>query len=209
MFKRHFSFFELMCLIVIIASCNREKKVFSVTHLRTEYLSNAEGIDVTTPRLSWEISSSQRGVQQTAYQVLVASSPDLLKKDSADLWNSGKIASDSTVGIKYAGSPLQSREDCYWKVKIWDNEGNAAESKPAHWSMGLLAPDDWIAKWTGLDSSFSWEAPHATHTRLSARYFRKGFAAKKKIKKAVVYVSGLGIYQLYINGEKIGDAELY
>ncbi len=196
-------------LIGGVLSCNKSKNAkLHVENLRCEYLSNPEGIDVIHPRLSWEIQSKERGVMQTAYQVLVASSEDLLKKDSADLWNSGKISSASSINIKYAGKPLQSRTDCYWKVEIWTNKGKKTISDIAHWSVGLLKPTDWSARWIGLDSSFAWESPDATHTRLSARYFRKEFNTDKQVKKAKVFISGLGIYQLFINGEKIGKAEL-
>lgn len=193
---------------ILLIACHENTSKLAVKNLRCEYLHDPLGIDVTNPRLSWEITSPERGVMQIFYRVLVASSSDMLQKDSGDLWDSGKRRSDSAVGIQYAGKPLQSRMDCYWKVKIWTNKGEEIESDPAHWSMGLLKPGDWSAKWTGLDSTFVWEGPHAKHTRLSARYFRKEFNTDKKIKKAVVYISGLGIYQLYINGEKIGDAEL-
>lgn len=195
-------------LILGITACNKGSLDLSVENLRCEYLHDPLGIDVTKPNLSWEVVASGRGVVQTAYRILVASSPTLLEKDSGDLWNSGKVSSDRSVAVKYAGMPLASRSDCYWKVKIWTNKGQQTESETAHWSIGLLNPGDWSAEWTGLDSAFSWETPHAPHTRLSARYFRKGFSLTNKIKKAVIYISGLGIYQLFINGRKIGKAEL-
>lgn len=200
----------IFCLFTTTSftSCVQKSAEFSVQNLRCEYLHNPLGIDIASPRLSWEITSPARGVMQSAYRILVASTPDLLKKDSGDLWNSGKVSSDSSVAIHYAGKPLQSRMNCYWKVKIWTNKGKEVESEPAHWSMGLLHPSDWSAHWTGLDSAFNWESPETNHTRLSARYFRKEFKADKKIKKAMVYISGLGIYQLFIDDKKIGDAEL-
>lgn len=191
-----------------ITACQTSRVDLAVENLRCEYLQDPLGIDATKPNLSWEISAPGRGVMQTAYRILVASSPALLKKDSGDLWNSGKVSSGQSVAVKYAGSPLQSRTDCYWKVKVWTNKGQQIESGPAHWSMGLLQPADWSAQWTGLDSAFAWEAPHNPHTRLSARYFRKEFSLDKKINKAVIYISGLGTYQLFVNGKKIGKAEL-
>lgn len=200
-----------ICLLFVVdpSICHSQSAGFAtVDNLRCEFLHNPLGIDVAVPHLSWEVNVPGRGVMQNAYQIIVSSSPDLLKKDSGDLWNSGKISSDQSVAVKYAGLPLQSRTDCYWKVKVWTNKGKELESAPAHWSMGLLDAHDWNAKWTGLDSAFSWESPHAPHTRLSARYFRKEFDVANKIKKAVIYISGLGIYQLFINGQKIGRAEL-
>jgi alpha-L-rhamnosidase len=208
MTKKTFLFFSLI-LGICVAGCHKNEPAFSATNLRCEFLSNPLGIDITTPRLSWEITVPGRGVMQTAYQIMVASSPENLKKGNYDLWNSGKIMSDSTVDVKYAGDSLHSGTDCYWKVNVWLNDRkDSLVSDIAHWSMGLLHSADWSAEWTGLDSSFAWEDPHAVHTRLSARYFRKGFHVDKKIKKAVVYISGLGIYQLYIDGQKIGKEEL-
>src|SRR5690625_5075218 len=203
-------FFIITCLCFPISwiSCETPISTFSLLNLRCEYLQDPEGIDVSHPRLSWEIQSKERGVMQTAYQILVASSEELLENDSVDFWNSGKIFSDSSVGISYAGIPLEPGSDYYWKVKVWTNKGAETESEPAHWSMGLLTPDSWEAKWTGLDSSFAWEDPHANHTRLSARYFRKEFEVNNTMESAKIYISGLGTYQLFINGNKIGDAEL-
>lgn len=192
---------------VCLTACTKSDKL-RVANLRCEFLSNPLGIDATVPRLSWEIQSSKRGAMQEAYQILVASSPHLLKKDSGDLWNSGKVISDSSVSVAFKGKPLQSRMNCYWKVKIWTNNEKEAESEPAKWSMGLLKQDDWDAQWTGMDSTFAWEHLHTRHTRLSARYFRKEFDVNKKIKSAVIYISGLGIYQLYLNGERVGREEL-
>ncbi len=209
MYKKTSLFAGLISLMALFTSCVHNGPEFSVTRLRCEFLQDPLGIDITQPRLSWEITAPGRGVMQTAYQVMVASSKENLEKGDYDLWNSGKIISDSSVNVKYAGSPLTSRMRCYWKVNVWLNDRkDSLVSEKAHWSMGLLNVSDWSAKWTGLDSAFSWEDPHAVHTRLSARYFRKDFSAEKKIKKAVVYISGLGIYQLYLDGEKIGKEEL-
>jgi alpha-L-rhamnosidase len=180
-----------------------------ITNLRCDFLTNPMGIDDTSPRLSWEIENNARGVIQQAYRILVASSPEKLKDNQGDLWDSGKIRSDSSANIYYSGRLLDSRMDCYWKVEVWTNkENNGSWSKPARWSIGLLHLSDWSAHWTGLDTFSVDDSPHVTHTRLSARYFRKTFRTDKSIKKAVVYISGLGEYELYINGKKTGDAVL-
>lgn len=119
--------------------------------LRTEYLVDPLGTDTEKPRLMWEVRAvdpQARGVRQNAYRVLVASSPERLAPDQADLWDSGKVVSDETVGIEYAGQPLRSRDRCFWRVQVWDGADEASEwSKPAHWTMGLLKPQDWQAKW--------------------------------------------------------------
>jgi len=120
-------------------------------HLRCEYLVNPLGIDAEKPRLSWIIedgsASEVRGQKQTAYQVWVASTPELLAKGQGDLWDSGKVMSDATAHIEYGGKPLTSRQQCFWKVKTWVSDGTSSESKPASWEMGLLKPEDWKAKW--------------------------------------------------------------
>ena len=123
-----------------------------VEGLRCEGRENPEGIDVPTPRLSWRLVSDRRGVEQNAYQVLVASSPDLLNEEKADLWDSGKITSDQSVNITYGGKALVSGQRYFWSVRTWDEDENVSDwSKPATWLMGLLQPSDWSAGWIGLD----------------------------------------------------------
>jgi alpha-L-rhamnosidase len=124
----------------------------SVDYLRCEYRVDPLGIDSLQPRLSWEMHDTDRGAKQTAYQILVASTPEKLAADEADLWDSGQVKSDRTSQIEYAGKPLVSQAFCYWKVRIWDKEGDAtAYSKAARWSMGLLTPADVRGKWIGVD----------------------------------------------------------
>jgi alpha-L-rhamnosidase len=192
--------------------------ILSITHtsfgqnvrlqnLRCELLTNPEGIDTPLPRLSWEIAGSERNIEQTAYQVLVASSKEKLASDEGDFWDSGKINSNQSIHVVYAGIPLISNNKCFWKVKIWTNKGESSWGEPAFWSVGLLHTSDWKAKWIGLDKAFPWDSI-VMHSRLSARYFRKEFDTKKEIKRAVVYISGLGLYELYINGKRIGEQVL-
>ncbi|HEY4416555.1 MAG TPA: glycoside hydrolase family 78 protein [Verrucomicrobiae bacterium] len=115
---------------------------------RCEYLDNPLGIDAAQPRLNWVLASDQRGDKQTAYQILVASSAELLATDKGDLWDSGKVASDESTQIIYQGQPLDSRQDCFWKVRVWDANGSPGEWGPvAHWQMGLLKKSDWTAQW--------------------------------------------------------------
>ena len=123
-------------------------------NLRCESLENPLGIDATQPRLSWQLSSGERGQKQTAYQILVAASEKNLAKDKGDLWDSGKISSDQSIQVDYAGQPLASRAQCFWKVRVWDKDGKVSGwSKPALWTMGLLRAEDWNAKWIGLDGA--------------------------------------------------------
>lgn len=104
--------------------------------LRCEYLEDPLGIDVTRPRLSWRLESRQRGQRQTAYHLLVASSPDKLAQNTGDLWDSGKMQSDQSIHVAYDGKALVSRVQCFWKVMVWDKDGMASEwSDTARWSM--------------------------------------------------------------------------
>ncbi len=200
-------------------------------HLRCEYLADPSGIDVVSPRLSWYSSSTHGDEKQTAYRVLVASSLRLLNADRGDLWDSRKLESDQSLGVIYGGGALGSGEVCYWKVKVWDKEGRgSAWSKPAKWSTGLLKKDDWKGYWIGLDSgtgrgnqdeeykelappinlgfSGARSIPDSEYTHLSARYLRKEFNASRKVKRATAYICGLGYFELYFNGKRIGNQVL-
>lgn len=180
----------------------------ALQYLRCEMLVNPEGIDVTQPRLSWEITADGRNVQQTAYEIQVASSAQLLADNKADLWKSGKVISRNNIHIPYTGKALQSRQHCYWRVKIWTGSGDSGWSETGTWSMGLLNKADWKAKWIGVDKGFEWDSATAKFSRLSARYYRKPFAVNKPVKRATVYISGVGLYELYVNGQRAGTAVL-
>ena len=126
----------------------------NVNGLQCEYLDNPQGIDAAQPRLSWRLESDQRDVKQSAYQVRIASSPQILAAGHGDLWDSGKVMADTSVLVPYAGAPLTSREACFWKVRVWDASNTSSGwSRPAAWTMGLLHPDDWGGQWIGLDGS--------------------------------------------------------
>ncbi|KAA6308455.1 hypothetical protein EZS27_039880, partial [termite gut metagenome] len=200
--------FIFVCLLAVIVSSCQQKAPAELTGLRCEMLSNPLGIDCSNPHLSWEIIGSQRDIRQTEYRIIVASSPEKLNNDEGDLWDSGTVPSDVSSQVQYGGKALESRAQCFWKVQITTNKGESAWSKPACWTMGLLNDSDWQAQWTGLDKSFEYDSPDAPHTRLSARYFRKEFTSGNTVKKAVLYISGLGLYKLYVNGKEIGEQEL-
>ncbi|MES2693275.1 MAG: hypothetical protein V4773_07355, partial [Verrucomicrobiota bacterium] len=125
----------------------------NVAALRCEYRVDPVGIDVTRPRLSWHLrpgDSARRGVRQTAYRVLVASSTERLAENRGDLWDSGKISADAMAGIEYLGEPPARGLRCWWKVMVWDERGRASPwSAPSFWTMGLLGSEDWQARWIG------------------------------------------------------------
>ena len=177
--------------------------------LRCEMLSNPQGIDAVQPRLSWREKSAERGVRQTAYQVLVASSQALLDSNQGDLWDSGKIPGDQTINVVYAGKPLASRQACFWKVCAWEDEAKSKSlwSAGTRWSMGLLQPEDWKAQWIGKEAVLT-DTNHPEQRRLPAYWLRKEFTAAHKVARATVYYSGLGLSELYVNGEKAGSEVL-
>ncbi|NDV83280.1 family 78 glycoside hydrolase catalytic domain [Bacteroides sp. 51] len=175
--------------------------------LRVEQLTQPIGIDTETPRLSWRLTSGQQNVMQTAYHILVASSPELLAKNEGDLWDSGKVNSDASHLIPYAGTPMQSNLRCYWKVKSYTTKGETAWSEPAEWIMGLLGETHWRGQWIGMDAPAPWDS-ETQWSRLSARYLRTEFKLAKEIKQATVHISGLGMYELFINGNRVGEQVL-
>ena len=198
----------ILCLsITILSIACTESPVINVTRLRCEQLSDPVGIDRVSPALSWEIVCADRDIHQVSYRILVASSLEKLNADNGDLWDSQDVNSDESVYIPYNGRKPESRSVYFWKVKVTTNKGASQWSDPAQWSMGLMNQSDWKAQWTGLDKSFPGDVTEGK-TRLSARYFRKEFDLDKEIRKADLYVSGLGFYEAYINGTRIGTQVL-
>ena len=189
----------LILLLFCLLSCTRQNatnNIFILQNLRCEHQENPDGIDVLYPILSWQISPGSGNISQSAFQLLVATSIDKLDTIRADVWNSGKVISDNSVTLQYAGKKLESGKEYFWKVKIWDQEGNLSSwSTPATWSMGLLSLDDWKARWISYPRSQASALP----------YFRKIVNLKWPVKRAMAYVSGLGYFELYVNGKKIGD----
>jgi alpha-L-rhamnosidase len=180
----------------------------NVDGLKCEYRLNPLGLDVPQPRLSWLLQSSERGQRQTAYQVLAATSPGLLSSAKADLWDSGKVPSPESVQVVYAGQPLRSGQRVYWKVRAWDRDDRpSAYSAPAWWEMGPMTLADWRAGWITRP-----RATPLTEQKMfeddPAPLFRKEFLLEKKISRARIYASGLGYYELRLNGQRVGDSVL-
>ena len=255
-------------------------KRIKVTDQRCEYLEDPLGIDVTRPRLSWRLESGQRGQRQTAYHLLVASSPEKLAQNTGDLWDSGKVRSDQSIHVAYDGKALVSRVQCFWKVMVWDKDGMASEwSDTARWSMGLLHPEDWKAQWIGvairlkprdvtvtkasyqtLDASvvvdvtaivkqeLAKDRPLTVHYKTlggdpargmvkelvveythqgkagiarakdfetlkwteapTSPFYRQSFSIDEMPERATIYIAPLGYFELYVNGQKVGDEVL-
>lgn len=190
-----------------------QKATLRPAGLICEYALNPVGLDISRPRLSWRLESSSRAQAQGAFQLLAASSPQKLAADVGDLWDSGKVESDRSIHIEYKGKALKSFQRCYWKVKVWDQAGAAsAYSEQAMWEMGILDDREWQAKWitagyfsapiSSLDGSPANQSSSGSHP---APLFRKGFHLREALKTARAYICGLGYYELYLNGSKVGD----
>ncbi len=172
-----------------------------VGKLRCESLTNPLGIDETQPRLSWVVESDQRAQHQTAYQVVVTS-------DNETLWDSTKIVSGETSHIAYTGKPLTSEMRCSWKVKVWDQDGKeSAWSQPATWTMGLLQEADWKAEWIGYDKLRNVIVPAAPKAQVlpPPAYLRTEFKTGKPITRATLSATGLGIFDIHLNGRRATD----
>lgn len=188
----------IICLLLIINTGCTDSEKLIVSDLKCEYITDPLGVDIQQPRFSWTISSELRGVSQSAYRILVAGSPKKLDKKHGDIWDSGKVLSDNSTNIVYKGIPLQSGKKYYWSVCVWDqDEKQSSFSETAFFQTGLLSMSDWKAQWIA-----------AGDTSLSAPLFRKEFEVDKQIRHAYVYVTGVGNYEFYLNGEKIGCSVL-
>ena len=176
--------------------------------LRTEYLSGPVGLDTPAPRLSWQVKSAQRGSRQLAYRLRVATSAAKLAAGEADLWDSGKVASNETVNIPYAGAPLRSSQKAFWSVEVWDADSTLAgrRSEPASWTMALLSPSEWRAQWMSFRDPSPLHTNRATLYLPPAHHFRKTFNPPRPVARALLHCSALGIAEFHLNGERVGDA---
>lgn len=195
---------KILILVLLTTACHKTSQL-SITNLKCENKVNPIGIDITEPHFSWILESNQRGVYQTAYQILVASNLDNLKADNGDIWDSKKISSNQSIQIEFDGKKLSSELTYYWKVRIWDENGNATNwSESAHWEMGLIYQSDWIAKWIN-DGGKTAENNKELYEDDPAPLFRREFKLEKEIKKARLYITGVGYYEATINSERVGD----
>lgn len=171
--------------------------------LRCEYLQNPLGIDVLRPRLSWiarQAFSDTHDAVQTAYQVLVATSRDRLTIAKADLWVGPRTESDRMSQIEYEGKALQPHQECWWTVRIWDGAGRPSRwAAPQRWSMGPLSAENWGGAWIEDPT----EAPGGE--ALPAPMLRREFSVRGRVRRAIVYVSALGLVELHLNGKRVGD----
>jgi alpha-L-rhamnosidase len=190
-----------------------------VVRLRCEHRTNPEGIDEPRPRLGWIVESDAPGERQTAYRVIAASTADRLARDEGDLWDSGRVESDESAGVEYAGAALRSHAACFWKVRIWGLDGvPTAWSEPARWSMGLLTPAEWRATWIGIDqeiprrfvedTNWIWFPDDGPVESLPTgrRFFRRAFEipADRPFTNAVLRITADDACTIFMDGREIG-----
>lgn len=176
----------------------------SLVNLTVEGRSTPQGIDINTPRFGWQIRSDRRNVKQQAYRILVASSKEHMSRNEGDIWDSGTVSSDSSQWVSYKGKPLLPNCHYYWKVIVKTNKGKTAWSDTNYWTTGLMDETNWKGCWIGIDKLVEGDR-ETRHSRIVTRLLRKEFTAKKKIKRATIHISGLGLYTLYINGKRVGE----
>ena len=177
----------------------------TVAELRVEYMTNPLGTDVARPRFSWQLRAAERDVAQTAYELQVADRANALgsANGAALLWDSGRVPSAASNQVEYAGPRLGSSTRYFWRVRVWDREGRVSPwSAPAYWETALLAPDDWKAQWIET----AW--PEVDSVSQPAPLLRREFALRAPVREARLYVTSHGLYELHLNGQRIGDALL-
>ncbi|MGV8093046.1 MAG: family 78 glycoside hydrolase catalytic domain [Mangrovibacterium sp.] len=178
----------------------------SPIRLTCEYLTNPAGLDVTHPRFSWILQSTNKsayGQRQTAYRILVSNSIKILNKSKGNVWDSGWIPSDDMQLIEYKGRPLRSDEQYFWKVAVKDENGNeSAYSEVAEWSTGLFSQEEWTAKWIGTDEAYN---PAEGPNKMYDPWLRKTFDLKEKPSKATLFVASVGYHEVHVNGKEIDD----
>ncbi|MEL0456057.1 glycoside hydrolase family 78 protein [Flavobacteriaceae bacterium SZ-1-7] len=220
---------SIFVLVLLFSSCKSAEntKDISVSKVTCEMAENPLAVTNTQPRLSWKLKSDGINVSQSAYQILLSSSAEKLNTNEADIWDSGKVSSSQSQLVNYAGGKLQNGKKYFWKVKVW--VGNETESSWSELASFRMAPvseslnPTWIGAITKAESNLPKGRNYHTASFKKSRrqeiidasnplarqsiMLRKPFLLSKKIKDAVVYISGLGHYELTINGEKIGNSE--
>ncbi|RYZ50184.1 MAG: alpha-L-rhamnosidase, partial [Sphingobacteriales bacterium] len=186
----------LLASILLIASVTAQT---TVTKLQVENLDNPVGVDRTQPAFSWQLTGNGRNLLQTAFELRVATDKAAISKGKNIIWSSGRINSAESLNNLYAGPQLQSAKRYYWQVRIWDNKGGTSGWSPvATWVTGLFKQDDWQAKWIGI--GFQEDT-----IQRPGQLFRKSFTAAKKIQSATAFITAHGMYEAFINGQRVGD----
>ena len=212
----------LPLLFLLYSAGVLQAQVFSVSELRCEQSQRPLAVDPAGPRLSWQLNADSRGCLQSAYRILVADSPVALADDNGNVWDSGKVFSDRSVLVPYGGPALQPGKAYCWKVQAWDADGNLSPwSLPASFGTGLMSMQDWNgAKWIAMEpdvdslkciegNTGKWKDGGPVFDKPVAPYklpqLRREFTATKPVKRAMAYICGLGQFEMFLNGEKVGD----
>jgi alpha-L-rhamnosidase len=190
-------------IVLTLFSCNtvkNNKNTITPENLTCETESHATGIDNLQPVFGWQLASTENNVMQIAYQVIVASSEDLLTPEKADMWNSKKVNSSQSQYVTYSGKPLESASRYFFAVQTFDSIGNESGfSKPNYFETGILKDTDWKANWI--------QAPKPLNKAVSV-IFRNSISISKKIQRAQAFASATGAYNLFINGKRAGNQQL-
>ncbi|GAA4800660.1 glycoside hydrolase family 78 protein [Olivibacter ginsenosidimutans] len=173
--------------------------------LTCEYLKKPLGLDVHLPRFSWTLAADKRDQQQMAYELIVADNLEAIQKKKGTVWSTGKVVSEQNIQVVYKGKPLQSFTRYYWCVRVYDKQGKVSDwSEPEWFETAMLASSDWTGQWIG-DGSKQFTRDENFYGDDPMPLFRKSFHVSKNMVSARLYVSGLGYYEAYLNGSKIGD----
>ena len=198
--RSYISFLLLISLFLITACSKKNELLDPPVQLRTEYQVQPLNVNETNPQISWQYKDKTRWGKQGAYQVLVATSEEKLNEEEADAWNTGKVRSDESVNIIYDGKPLISNKRYYWKVQTWNSQDQESGFSETTWfETAFLEEKGWNAKWISLPAEN--KPPHAIAVR-------KEFRLANDIKKAKVFVTGLGSYVMFINGSRVDNDRL-
>jgi alpha-L-rhamnosidase len=206
------AFWRISLMIAALSGSVAAGQPLTPVELRCEYRVNPLGIDIMKPRLSWRLEARDtdaRSLEQTAYRILAAASPDLLDSDTGGLWDSGKISGAESLHHSYAGADLASGRRVYWKVRVWNGADQPGPwSKTAYWSMGLLQAEDWGASWIGDPDEKPADTTDRDPITPPSPLLRRAFEPAGKIERALLSVTARGLYECRLNGERIGDHQL-
>ncbi|MEF8938662.1 MAG: glycoside hydrolase family 78 protein [Salinivenus sp.] len=185
---------------LVVSARPAPKAALEVDALRTNHKTTPMGIDGQTPCLAWTLTASARGARQTAYRMQVAESPEALAEGENLVWDSGKVNTDQSAHHAYDGPTLEPRTRYYWRVRVWDGDGQpSAWSEASWWEMGLLAPSDWTAQW--IEPGWTKDASEP----LPSPMLRTEFSVEGDVADARLYVTSHGLYEMHLNGQRVGD----
>ncbi len=196
--------------ILILQACHTKNEMTaSPFNLQCEYYTNPLGVDNTNPLLTWQISSATSVIIPKEFQVIVSSTTDKAEAGTGDIWDSGKIFTKRELGLVYKGSDLKSSTKYYWRVKYWDAQGDDSAFSDVGWfETGLLNQDDWKAGWIRADRSTP-KQDEEFYKEIPAPMIRKDFKLGNEVESARLYISGLGYFESFLNGRRIGEDVLH